>query len=259
MDEIAARLEAARKELLDLGLRNPLLNHRSRTKQVKVVDEVSDEIFRLLVGGSRAMTFEPLADEHFEDAETAKRLAAGQAEWAELLGQPDEETDESGLADRHKDDRLQTAMSSRKLQTRLLSIHRDARKELTSRPVDPDGNPLRPGDPWTGPRPGIPYVLAAGGRDIYFESPALTESDPPSVREGVTRRVQLSKVIRDKSKVSRAIQPVLEQRGHQGGRFYVNEHGAMFTPVGRGDGNGLDYIYCGQIDMDAWFPEPALA
>jgi len=44
--------------------------------------------------------------------------------------------------------------------------------------------------------------------------------------------------------------------GHQGGRFYVNEHGAMFTPVGSGDGNGLDYIYCGNIERSAWFPEP---
>ena len=39
--EIPVRLEAARKELLDLGLRNPLLNHRSRTCQVRVVDEVA--------------------------------------------------------------------------------------------------------------------------------------------------------------------------------------------------------------------------
>lgn len=29
-----ARLEISRKELLDLGLRNPLINHRSRAKQV---------------------------------------------------------------------------------------------------------------------------------------------------------------------------------------------------------------------------------
>jgi hypothetical protein len=36
----------------------------------------------------------------------------------------------------------------------------------------------------------------------------------------------------------------------------VNEHGAIFTPVSAGDGNGLDYVYCGQIDRTAWFPEP---
>ena len=30
----------------------------------------------------------------------------------------------------------------------------------------------------------------------------------------------------------------------------------MFTPVTADDGNGLDYIYCGQIDRNVWFPEP---
>lgn len=129
-------------------------------------------------------------------------------------------------------------------------------KPLTTKPVRPDGSALNPGDRWVGPRPGIPYVLAAGGGDIYSESPALTEDDPPQVRPSMTRRVQLSKILRGKAAVAQAVQPVAKVRGHQGGRFYVNEHGAMFTPVGAGDGNGLDYIYCGQIDLAAWFPEP---
>lgn len=127
---------------------------------------------------------------------------------------------------------------------------------LTNKPVAQDGEPLSPGDPWIGPRPGIPYVLAAGGNDIYFETPALTDVVPPSVRAGVTRKVMLSKVLRDRALIARAVRPIWEVRGHQGGRFYVNEHGAAFTPVDRGDGNGLNYIYCGQIDPAAWFPEP---
>ena len=32
----------------------------------------------------------------------------------------------------------------------------------------------------------------------------------------------------------------------------------MFSPVSAGDGNGIDYIYCGQIDKTAWFPEPVV-
>ena len=74
----------------------------------------------------------------------------------------------------------------------------------------------------------------------------------------MTRRVQLSKLLRDQAAARHAVQPVAALRGHQGGRFYVNEHGAMFTPVTAGDGNGLDYLYCGQIAPDAWFPEPVL-
>jgi hypothetical protein len=131
-------------------------------------------------------------------------------------------------------------------------------RKLTSRPVDRDGAPLNAGDPWVGPRPGIPYVLAAGGQDIYYESPALTDANPPEVRQGVTRKVQLSKVLRDKEAVRRALAPIWKVRGHLGGRFYVNEHSAIFTPVDKGDGNGLNYIYCGQIDVNSWFPQPDL-
>jgi len=39
--EAINRLELSRKALLDLGLRNPLINHRQRAKQVWVVDERS--------------------------------------------------------------------------------------------------------------------------------------------------------------------------------------------------------------------------
>ena len=129
---------------------------------------------------------------------------------------------------------------------------------LTTKPVQPDGTPLNAGDRWVGPRPGIPYVLAAGGGDIYYETPALTEEEPPRVRASVTRRVELSKVLRDKALLGHAVQPIASIRGHQGGRFYVNEHCALFTPVNGGDGNGIDYIYCGQIERSAWFAEPSV-
>lgn len=130
-------------------------------------------------------------------------------------------------------------------------------RRLTTQPLGVDGTPLRPGDPWVGPRPGIPYKLRAGGVDAAFESPALTDDSPPRVRPGVTRQVFLSRLL-DGAAASRAAAPIRAVRGHQGGRFYVNEHQAIFTPVGAGDGNGLDYIYCGQLDMRAWFPEPSV-
>ena len=131
-------------------------------------------------------------------------------------------------------------------------------KHLTSKPVNLDGSLLAPGDEWVGPRPAVPYVLAAGGKDIYFESPALTDTNPPEIRQGVTRKVQLSKILRDKALVTKILRPIWDVRGHQGGRFYVNEHRAIFTPVDKGDGNGLNYVYCGQVDLAAWFPEPAI-
>lgn len=131
-------------------------------------------------------------------------------------------------------------------------------KTLTTRPVRQDGSPLHPGEKWVGPRPGVPYVLSAGGGDVYYETPALTDAEPPEIRPRMIRKVQLSKVLNDAGATARAATTVAGVRGHQGGRFYVNEHGAAFTPVGAGDGNGLDYIYCGQIDRRYWFPEPPL-
>jgi len=127
---------------------------------------------------------------------------------------------------------------------------------LTTKPTHPDGTALTVGESWVGPRPGIPYVLAAGGADIYYETPALTDDDPPAIRPSMTRRVQLSKILKDKDKLAYAIRPIANLRGHKGGRFYVNEHGAIFSPIGAGDGNGIDYIYCGKINLYTWFPEP---
>lgn len=143
------------------------------------------------------------------------------------------------------------------------SLENDLRFEfegqmLTTRPIYPDGIPLKAGERWVGPRPGIPYVLSAGANDIYYETPALTDEDPPAVRPSMTRKVQLSKILKDKALLTRTVRPLADIRGHQGGRFYVNEHGAVFTPVEAGDGNGIDYIYCGQIDQSAWFPEPRI-
>ena len=41
--------------------------------------------------------------------------------------------------------------------------------EFSGRPHDDNGNLLKPGDLWTGrPRPGIGYILMAGGADIKF-------------------------------------------------------------------------------------------
>jgi hypothetical protein len=131
-------------------------------------------------------------------------------------------------------------------------------QSLTTKPVDPSGRPLAQGDRWVGPRPGVPYVLAAGSKDIYHERPALTADDPPSVREGTTQKFKLSKAIGANAGLGLALMPIAQVRGHLGGRFYVNEHRAIFAPVDAGDGNGLDYIYCGQLDLNVWFPEPPL-
>lgn len=68
---LASRLEAARRDLLDLGLRNSLLNYRSSgARSIEVVDEIPKHIFRMLVREKKALTF--LGDPAKDKAKAAK-------------------------------------------------------------------------------------------------------------------------------------------------------------------------------------------
>ena len=134
-----ARLEISRKELLDLGMRNPLLNHRKRAKQIAVVDELSAETFRILVTSGRTMSFDALPDKKVEELAEREAEEGGTTDavnWEDLLAQPDEDLSEGQLAGRHTDNKLQTTLVSEKLQTRLLSIHNDARTYLEEQGVN---------------------------------------------------------------------------------------------------------------------------
>ncbi|PKB72648.1 MAG: hypothetical protein BZY75_06030 [SAR202 cluster bacterium Io17-Chloro-G7] len=105
-------LESARKELLDLGLRNPLLNYRLlRTRGLEMVDEVPSEVYRQLTAEGKAISFVP----------SVLREAGGEID--DNLGQPTEEETSGGLAPRHTDSRLQTSSSSQELQSRLLATY----------------------------------------------------------------------------------------------------------------------------------------
>ena len=68
-----ARLDKARRELLDLGLRNSLLNYRLRkSRGVEVVDELPAEVFRTLAEKGRHVTFLPIPDEGTETEQTSQ-------------------------------------------------------------------------------------------------------------------------------------------------------------------------------------------
>ena len=59
-DVIVSKLESARKELLDLGLRNPLLNYRLlKARGIEIVDELPGDVYRILVEQGRKMSFLP--------------------------------------------------------------------------------------------------------------------------------------------------------------------------------------------------------
>src|SRR5437762_2138465 len=115
-------LQKARQELLDLSARNRLINtprDPTRGKKLDVVDERSEEVFRLLVREHKAMSFLPGHEDHPPEASDGMTSVG--------LSQPEEETAVDGVVDpRHVDLRLQTRLSSERLQGRLLDMYYDS-------------------------------------------------------------------------------------------------------------------------------------
>ncbi len=122
---ILAALEAERTKLLNLDATNRLIHTQRRTarsSRLEIVDELSEEIFRILVRENTPMSFlsARTAEEVDEEQEPNRQ--------ALLFQQPqEEEVMEGGVAARHRDDRLQTRLSPEGLQTRLLKLYSDAR------------------------------------------------------------------------------------------------------------------------------------
>nr|WP_067055096.1 DUF3320 domain-containing protein [Mucilaginibacter sp. L294] len=108
-ETIQSRLESSRKELLDLGLRNPLLNYKiTKGKGVHIVDEKAEFIYDILVRQQKAMTF----------------LALKEGD-----GFPEGEG-------KYQDTKLQTDEDEQKLQSRLLNTYYFARTSIEEQGVN---------------------------------------------------------------------------------------------------------------------------
>ncbi|MGL6445579.1 DUF4011 domain-containing protein [Aeromonas veronii] len=137
---ISQKLQSSRKELLDIGLRNNMLNFRKTAKTLMVVDERSEEVFNILYRQEKAMTFAPMARKRLAElAKAAKPEEAGDDTasdeellheldslgWSSIADEADE--DEAGKARRHMDTHLQTAIDDERLFLQLLKIHTEAK------------------------------------------------------------------------------------------------------------------------------------
>lgn len=106
--EIRARIEESRKELLDLSLRNRLLNWRPLTARgVEIVGESATQVFATLVMGKRPMTFLPAVEDETGGSYTL---------WGD-------ESEQVFFANQ-TDNKLQTAETPAALQRRLLNTFR---------------------------------------------------------------------------------------------------------------------------------------
>ncbi len=146
--ELKKKLASSRKDLLDIGLRNSMINFRSTTKSLTIVDERSEEILKILYRQNKSMTFAAMA------AKKLKQAAASNAS-SEDESEPDESTlallheldsvnwsdvMESGggaeVARRHTDTRLQTALPEDRLFLSLLKIHSEAETYIQEQGVN---------------------------------------------------------------------------------------------------------------------------
>ncbi len=120
------KLERARTELLDLSTRNRLINtpRGTKVKQVEIIDELSAEVFRLLVAEGKVMTFLP-----GRRAPGAVPVEEGddRDEISDLAQPEDDEVDARGVASRHGDTKLQTRLTPEGLQKRLLDLYLDVK------------------------------------------------------------------------------------------------------------------------------------
>ena len=120
MNSIQTQLDAARAELLDQSLRNPLINYRlSRARGVEIVDESPPDVYRILVQEGKAMSFLPKPEPEEDD---------------NLQLFEDDQT-ENGSA-RYTDNRLQTNHLSEDFQKRLLNTYYTARTAIEEQGVN---------------------------------------------------------------------------------------------------------------------------
>ncbi|GAB2795006.1 very-short-patch-repair endonuclease [Hymenobacter luteus] len=160
---LAARLEASRQELLDLGLRNPLLNFRlSKAQGVAVVQEEAAAVYEVLVSQGKTMYFQAAAPEPPKRKPAAtipEPLASLPPAEAETLSeplvslppQPEQTLAEAATAEETApqpeltaeerqalltDNKLQTAEPLAKLESRLLNTYYTARTSLEEQGVN---------------------------------------------------------------------------------------------------------------------------
>lgn len=114
-------LEKARRDLLDLGLRNPLLNHQTpRARGVDVIDADAVEVFQILIREESSMSFRPGSE------------TSGSGDLLLELTQPEGNSSPENAADRC----LQTGYTSAQLQKRLLATDHSARTSIAEQGVN---------------------------------------------------------------------------------------------------------------------------
>lgn len=137
MNEVEAELNSARQKLLDLTMRNRLLNHRPyKRKSLRIVDEIPREIYDLLVIKQKKMRFYPrnkTVDAMLIGGKPTLVMGADgelveefvEKKEIEFFDSNDEQS--NTLPNRYTDDFLQTELDDENLHKSLFSIQNNAK------------------------------------------------------------------------------------------------------------------------------------
>lgn len=135
MPKIALQaLEKIRLKLLDLTSRNRLLNYKETARTIRIIDELPDEIYRILVLEGKSMELLPLPErEDDEDQEElplmlSQKVATSQKKSLPSVDQcPELPASTKEKLNKHIDSRLQTLFSPQYLEKRCKKLHSEAR------------------------------------------------------------------------------------------------------------------------------------
>ena len=132
---VAEKLDRSRHDVLDLTLRNPLLNFRVlRAKGLKIIDEIPQEVYRILVREGRGMYFEA-ADRDGESGSPDDDQGVPE-ELLTLMTEAEDEDDLDELAMRYADNKLQTPYERVRLGTHLRNTYRHAHLSIEEQGVN---------------------------------------------------------------------------------------------------------------------------
>lgn len=132
------KLELARHELLDMGLRgNPLLHVPSNKRFLEIVDERSTEVANILVEERKAMRFLPIPEAYAKgELGSDDEQGEDQGEEQEPLPPLEEYLEEEQGEERFSDLYLQTRLPARELDTRLIKLENEAHTLLQEQGIE---------------------------------------------------------------------------------------------------------------------------
>lgn len=127
-------LAKVRQKLLDLTRRNRLLNYKESVRSIRVIDELPDEVFRLLVIEGKGMEFLPTPEQQEPKEEAQRPLPyvpqSANSVQQKAISRNNELPDPSQKHKRHQDTRLQTPFTPQLLERRCKKLLQESRTAI---------------------------------------------------------------------------------------------------------------------------------